>query len=100
MHENVKASIGRSDISKERRTVQSQIIRPMVRLRFPGKDVPLPKFMRQIAELRDLDAERLNLEKLKHLREAGLSVDREVEYEMLGVPMPKDAPPPSVPAIQ
>lgn len=95
VHENVKASIGRSDIGKERRTIGRQIIRPMVRMRFPGKDVPLPKFMRQIAELRDLDAERLNLEKLKHLREAGLPVDREVEYEMLGVPMPKDAPPPS-----
>ena len=89
VHENVKASITLHDIKTERRTIERYVIGPMVRLKWPGKKVPAPEFKRRIFESRNLDAERLNLEKLRYADERILPLDEADVYELLNLPMPK-----------
>jgi phage gp29-like protein len=89
VHDSVRAALTLSDIKNEAIAIQKQVFRWVVRFQFPGRDMPLPLFHRQPAESRNLDADRVELEKLRYLREAGLPVDPEVVYERLGVPPPK-----------
>lgn len=89
VHDNVRASLTLSDLTKEAETLREQVFRPMCRFRWPGAAVPVPVFRRQTVEARDLDAERLDLEKFRFLQERGLLVDNEVIYDRLGVPPPK-----------
>jgi len=93
VHANVRASITRSDLQAERRTIRNQIIRYMVRFRWPGQDVPIPHFRRLIAETPDIEHDRLKLDKLRFMREAGLRVDEDVVYELLDIPKPKETKP-------
>ncbi len=89
VHDNVRTDILISDIKAERTMLRHQLIAPLISLRFPSKKVPLPIFQRKIIETKNLDAERLELEKLKYMDERGLPVDEAVIYERLGFPKPK-----------
>ena len=89
VHDNVRASLTLSDLTKERGILREHVFRPMLRFRWPGVAVPVPVFQRQVTEARDLDSERLDLEKFRYLQERGLAVDDEVIYDRLGVPPPK-----------
>ncbi|KKM67208.1 hypothetical protein LCGC14_1473400 [marine sediment metagenome] len=96
VHDNVRADILMADIQDERQMVRDQIIRPMIEMRWPNRKRPLPHFVRRVIEAKNLDEERLNIEKLKFMAERDLRVDANVIYEMLGIPQPKDLSTPDV----
>ncbi|KKM98964.1 hypothetical protein LCGC14_1152670 [marine sediment metagenome] len=96
VHDNVRVDILIADIQDEKQMVREQIIRPMVEMRWPNGKRPLPHFVRRVIEAKNLDEERLNIEKLKFMAERGLRVDANVIYEMLGIPRPKDLSTPDV----
>lgn len=89
VHENVKASILLSDIQNERRTIEDQIISPMVRIRWPGRVVALPRWKRVTFETKNLDADRVTMDKIRLFREMDLPLVKEWVYDSLGVPRPK-----------
>ena len=89
VHENVRASITLSDMKKEARTIREEVLKPMIRMRFPGVVMPIPIFQRKVAEEKDIEGMRLSLDVLRYMREAGLPVDPEYVYEVLDVPQPK-----------
>ncbi len=88
VHQNVKASILKSDVKNERRTIREQILRPMVALRFPGTKAIVPEFNRQILEAADVEGDRLKIDKLTKAGEMQLPIDVDVQYDMLGIPQP------------
>lgn len=89
VHDNVRASITLSDLKAEARMIREQVLRPMIRFRWPGKDMPVPHFKRAIVEETNIEADRLMLEKLRYMQETGRSVDDDWVYESLGIPQPK-----------
>ena len=92
VHDSVRAALTLSDIGHEAQMVRWQVFRWLVRFQWPGRDIPLPLFHRQPAEARNIDMDRIDLEKLRFLKESGLGVDPEVVYERLGIPQPKEKP--------
>jgi len=90
VHENVRASITLSDIHNEAETVRGQVLRPMVRIRWPQQNRPVPHFKRQVVEDQDLDNRRLRLDELRFAREVGLPLDRIWLHEELRIPVPKE----------
>lgn len=92
VHENVKATILLDDIDNESEVVENGIIRHMVRLRWPTRQTPVPKFKRRIIESRNLDEERVTMDKVRLLRELGQPVDPVWLYDALGVPIPEGTP--------
>lgn len=90
VHDNVRADLLVSDIQDERAMIREQVIRPIVQLRWPNTKHPLPHFVRRVIEAKNLDEERLNIEKLTYMQGRNLPVDDDVVYEMLGIPQPKD----------
>jgi phage gp29-like protein len=89
VHEGVRASITLSDIQKEARVIRNQVLRPMVRMRWPGMNLQIPEWTRVIADSANVEQDTLKLEKLRFMAERGLPVDDEVIYDWLGVPIPK-----------
>lgn len=92
VHANVLASILISDLKKEARMIRQQILTPMIHFRFPGKNLPIPLFKRRVLEEKNLEEQRLALEKLRFMAERNLVVDTDVVYDMLDIPLPKDVP--------
>lgn len=90
VHDSVRAGLTLSDIRLEGCTIRDQIIRWMVRFRWPGADVPIPMFTRAPAEGRNLDADRVALEQLRFMAEMNLPVDTDQIYERLGWQAPKE----------
>jgi phage gp29-like protein len=91
VHEDVRAALTLDDLAAEADMVQQQVFKPICRFRWPGIAVPVPIFRRQVTEDRNLDAERLDLDKFRFLQERNLPVDNEVIYDRLGIPPPKQA---------
>jgi len=89
VHDNVRADLLYSDIKKEGRMIRQSLIRPMCLLKWPRREVPLPHFVREVHEVKDLDAERLSLEQLRAAKEFGLLVDEDEQYRMLNIAKPK-----------
>lgn len=90
VHEGVKAAIALSDIQKEKRTVEGQIIKPMLRFRFPNSTVPRALWQRNIAETRNIEADASWLAKFQFMKESQRPVDDEFVYDKLGIPLPKN----------
>jgi phage gp29-like protein len=93
VHDNVRASITLSDMEQEEETIREQLLTPMCRFRWPDipfQKLPIPHFRRRKADTRDLDADRVMLEKLAYMRDRNLPVDDEFVYESLGIPVPKE----------
>ncbi len=89
VHDNVRADLLLSDIKKEARCLRDGLIRPLVQMRWPKKrNVPMPRFVRQLTAQKDIEGERLALDQLTKAMEFGLEVDEDVKYNMLGIPKP------------
>jgi phage gp29-like protein len=95
VHKQTEASITLSDMQEEAATIESQILTPMVRFRFPMRpDAPVPKWTRKIVEERNLAAEQLDFERVKYARTEGIAIDEGIMYELLGLPQPTEKPKP------
>ena len=88
VHENTRLDILVNDKNAEAECLQDKLLRPMVELRFPGRNAPVPKFVRKLERKRDIEGERLTLEQLRYAGERGLRVDEDVVYEKLGLAKP------------
>lgn len=91
VHDRVRNDLRDGDIKSEAEIIREQLLRPMVELRFPGRDAPIPVFKRIVPEKRDIDSERLTLDQLRFMRESGLRIDESVIYEKFGLPRPEEA---------
>jgi len=89
VHESVKAHILKSDIQQEARMMREGFLRQIVELRWPNKVKPVPHWVRDLVEARDVAVEQLDLNRLRAAREFNMPLDPEVEYELAGLPMPK-----------
>lgn len=89
VHANVRADLTLSDIRREQKVIGRQIIRPMCKLSFPRFDVPCPKFVRKLTEVRDIETERLNMDQIRQAQEMGLQVNTDEAYEKLGITRPE-----------
>ena len=89
VHDNVRTDLLIADIQDEKQMLREQVIRPIVELKWPNKKMPLPHFVRRVFETKNLDEERLNIEKLTYMDGRNLRVDDDVVYDMLGIPQPK-----------
>jgi phage gp29-like protein len=88
VHDNVRADMLAKDLKSEAHTIEGQLLTPMVGLRFPNHPGPTPTWKRIIEEARDLDQERIGLDKLDRAREMGLPLKRDEVYEVLGFERP------------
>lgn len=105
VHDNVRTDLLMGDLQAEARFIEQQILKPMVRLRWPGLDAPMPRFVRTLKEKIDTDVQRLNMERIRLAIELGLNLERGQVYDLLELRRPVDesdtvgAPPvPAVPA--
>lgn len=89
VHDNVRASITLSDLQAEARMIRDQVLRPMVRLRWPGQLIAVPMFKRKIVGDTNLDERRARLDELRFAREVGLQLDPEWLYAELNIPAPR-----------
>lgn len=90
VHANVRADLTLSDIRREQKVIGRQVIRPMCKLKFPRFNVPCPKFVRKLTEVRDIDTERLNMDQVRLAQELGLPMNTEEAYEKLGITRPEN----------
>ncbi len=88
VHDNIRADLLKKDLQAEKRTIECQLLGPMVGLRFPNQPGPTPVWRRVIEEARDLDQERVGLDKLDRAIQLGLPIKRDEVYETLGFDRP------------
>jgi phage gp29-like protein len=96
VHDNVRGSILASDLQAEAYCVREQILRPMVELKYPGKDAPIPCFHRKTSVRRDIELERLVLDQLAFASKEKLTVNSDWLYESLNIPRPESGDLPDV----
>jgi phage gp29-like protein len=89
IHDNVRGSILASDLQAEAYCVREQVLRPMVELKYPGKNAPIPCFHRKTSVRRDIELERLVLEQLAFAAKEGLTVNSDWLYDSLAIPRPE-----------
>ena len=89
VHDNVRADMLLHDLNAERCMVDEQVIKPMVRLRFPDWRGSVPTFKRLLNERKDIEATRLRIDQLRLAREMGLPVKADEAYEALGFARPE-----------
>lgn len=90
VHDNVRLDLLMSDLADEAATLRQQLLAPMTRFRFPGRDMPIPTFVREVEERKDVEGARLMLEQLRYAHDAGLPVVPREAYDRLGLTMPDD----------
>ena len=89
IHDNVRRDLTENDARLEERTIRGQVLAPMLAYRFPGRDMPVPRFVRQWRDVEDTVAIGATLESSQRL---GLRVLRSTAHTMLGIPeAPDDA---------
>lgn len=88
VHNKVRSDLLASDLRAEAACYREQLLRPMIRLKFPGRDIPIPIFKRETSVIRDIDTDRMRLEQLSFAAQQGLPVPRRWLYEALGIPRP------------
>lgn len=89
VHEGIRADLLEKDLKAERGTLECQLIAPMVALKFPDHPGPTPVWHRRIDDKRDLDFERMDLERIQKAIDFGLSVTLDDVYEALGILKPQ-----------
>ena len=89
VHDNVRTDLLKSDIMAEAMCIREQLLRPMVELKFPGRDAPVPYFVRNIDKGRDVEGERLDLDKIEKAKSLGMTVQTDWLYETMGIPKPE-----------
>jgi phage gp29-like protein len=90
VHDNVRSDLLAKDLKAEARTVEAQLLAPMVGLKFPNSPGPTPTWRRVIEEKRDFEAEKLGMEQLSKAIELGLPVKKDQAYEALAFERPTD----------
>lgn len=90
VHEGIRADLLAKDLKAEKHTLECQLIGPMVNLKFPDDPGPTPIWRRRLDVKRDLEQERVDLEKLKTAREIGLPIKRSQVYEALDFEEPTE----------
>ncbi len=90
VHERVRSEILADDMRKEARTIQRDVLAPMVRLRF-GHDVPIPQFRRITDRFEQRSAQADLLERA--INKLGLSVPKPWMHETLGIPADQENKP-------
>jgi phage gp29-like protein len=88
VHNKVRSDLLASDLRAEAGCYREQLFRPMIRLKYPGRDIPIPIFKRETSVIRDIDTDRMRLEQLAFAAQQGLPVPRRWLYESLGIPRP------------
>jgi phage gp29-like protein len=88
VHNKVRSDLLASDLRAEAACLREQLFRPMIRLRFPGRDVPVPIFRRDTSAIEDIDSKKLRLEQLAFAAGQGLDVPRKWLYAALSIPRP------------
>ena len=88
VHNDVRHDIRDADIKAEACAIRRQLIRPMVQLKYPGRDAPIPVFVRKTYEARDIESEKLTLDQLRFAGEKNLRLDEDVIYDRLNLPKP------------
>lgn len=89
VHDRVSRDILVADIKAEAACIQRQIIRPMVALKYPGMETPIPVFSRKMPDVRDVESERLTLSQMEFAAKERLTVNTDWVYESLGIPKPQ-----------
>lgn len=89
VHNSVRRDLLKADLRAEAPCIRNQILAPMVALKFPGKEAPVPYFVRKIEGGRDLDGEQSDREIIKIAQELELEVMTEWLYGALHIPKPK-----------
>lgn len=87
VHNQVRADLLQDDIRSEGATIRGQLLLPMCKYHFPGRDVPLPLFRRIVPEPRD---EVVELDKIVKAQAAGADVSREYLHNVTGIEKPKE----------
>lgn len=90
VHDNVRADLLMADIKRERRALRQNLFGPMIWHKFPGVDMPLPQFERELFRRRDVEGERLDLDQVRTAREMRLPMRKEQVYEKLQLDRPED----------
>jgi phage gp29-like protein len=90
VHNKVRSDLLASDLRGEATCLREQLFRPMIALKFPGRDMPVPIFKRETSVIRDIDSDKLRLEQLTFAASQGLEVPRKWLYDALGIPRPGD----------
>ena len=92
VHDNTRVSIALADMQREARFIRQNIIRPMIRFRFPeNPEMPIPIWTRRQVDEQNADAERVNMDKLRLAKDLGLAVADEQAYDLLGLEPPVKA---------
>jgi len=87
VHDNVRRDILKEDIKAEARTIEEQLFVPLVAFRWPGDDMPVPKFRRHV---RDPVDRALNAQVISAaVNQLGLPVEQAAAYELLELPEPQ-----------
>jgi phage gp29-like protein len=90
IHDNVRSDLLAKDLKAEKRTIESQLLAPMVGLRFPEQIGPTPVWVRSIEEKRELEQEKVDMDRLRAAREFGMPVKRDDAYSALGFERPPE----------
>lgn len=90
VHNKVRSDLLASDLRSEAGCLREQLFRPMIELRFPGRDVPIPIFRRETSAIEDIDSKKLRLEQLAFAATQGLVVPRKWLYDALSIPRPAE----------
>lgn len=90
VHNKVRSDLLASDIRAEAATLREQLFRPMVRLKWPGRDIPIPIWKRDTSAIIDIDARKLALEQVAFAASQELPVPRKWLYDMLNIPRPSN----------
>ena len=88
IHEGVRSDLLAKDLKSEKRTLECQLIMPMVGLRFPNQPGPPPLWVRRIEEKREIAQEQMDLDRLRAAQEFGLPIKRDDAYAALGFDRP------------
>jgi phage gp29-like protein len=91
VHDRVRGDIQADDAQREARTIHEQLLRPMVEFRYPGQNLPVPRFVRQFATVSDLVQEATKL--TVATQQLGLKVGTRHVYETLEIPEPESGEP-------
>ena len=88
VHRDVQNDKLRNDIANEAACIREQLLRLMCAYKWPGKEVPVPYFVRVVESSRDVEAERMDLDQLRMAKELELRLDDGVAYAKLHLPVP------------
>lgn len=89
VHQNTRADLLSKDMMNESDDIESGLLKPMCELRFPGRDMPTPWWRRKLIETKNIDADRLQIDKINLAMRLKLPMKTSWCYEVLDIEMPE-----------